>query len=82
VAESKAGKMEYRVDKNGIIHASIGKRSFDAGQLVDNASALIDAILKAKPAVSKGIYLKKISLSTTMGPGVRIDPSSVQKAAA
>jgi large subunit ribosomal protein L1 len=82
VSEGKAGKMEYRVDKNGIIHASIGKRSFDAGQLVDNASALIDAILKAKPAVAKGTYLKKISLSTTMGPGVRIDPSSVQKAAA
>ena len=81
VSESKAGKMEYRVDKNGIIHASIGKRSFEAGQLVDNATALIDAVIRAKPAVAKGTYLKKISLSTTMGPGVRIDPSSVEKAA-
>ncbi len=81
VSESKAGKMEYRVDKNGIIHASIGKRSFELAQLVANASALIEAIIKARPAVAKGTYLKKISLSTTMGPGVRVDPSTVEKAA-
>ncbi|MCP5056716.1 MAG: 50S ribosomal protein L1 [bacterium] len=81
VSENKAGKVEYRVDKNGIIHSSIGKRSFDADKLLANASALIDAIVKAKPAASKGIYLKKISISTTMGPGVHIDPSSVEKAA-
>jgi large subunit ribosomal protein L1 len=80
VAENKAGKVEYRVDKNGIIHAAIGKRSFEAGKLVDNASALIDAVLKAKPAAAKGTYLKKISLSTTMGPGLRVDPASVQAA--
>lgn len=81
VSENKAGKVEYRVDKNGIIHSSIGKRSFDAEQLLANAGALIDAIIKAKPAASKGVYLKKISISTTMGPGIHIDPSSVEKAA-
>ncbi len=81
VTENKAGKVEYRVDKNGIIHSSIGKRSFDAEKLLANASALIDAIIRAKPAVAKGTYLKKISISTTMGPGIRIDPSSVEKAA-
>jgi large subunit ribosomal protein L1 len=81
VSESKAGKVEFRVDKNGIIHASIGRKSFDAAKLADNATAIIDAVLKAKPAVAKGTYLKKIAISTTMGPGIRVDPSSVQKAA-
>jgi len=81
VSESKAGKVEFRVDKNGIIHASIGRKSFEAAKLADNATAIIDAVLKAKPAVAKGTYLKKIAISTTMGPGIRIDPSSVQKAA-
>ena len=81
VAENKAGKVEYRVDKNGIVHASIAKISFEAEQIAANASALIDAIVKAKPAAAKGTYLKKISLSTTMGPGIRIDPSSVERAA-
>jgi large subunit ribosomal protein L1 len=82
VSESKAGKVEYRVDKSGIIHVSIGKRSFAAEQLVENATALIDAVLRARPAAAKGTYLKKISLSTTMGPGVSVDPASVEKAAA
>lgn len=81
VSENKAGKVEYRVDKNGIIHVSIGKRSFEAEKLAANATALIDAVLKAKPAAAKGTYLKKISLSTTMGPAVRVDPSSIEKAA-
>jgi large subunit ribosomal protein L1 len=81
VSESKAGKVEFRVDKNGIIHASIGRKSFDATKLTDNATAVIDAVLKAKPAVAKGTYLKKIAISTTMGPGIRVDPSSVEKAA-
>jgi large subunit ribosomal protein L1 len=76
VCEQKAGKVEYRVDKTGIIHTSIGKKSFEPSQLLDNARALIDAVIKAKPAASKGIYLKKVSISTTMGPGVRIDPAS------
>ena len=75
VREQKAGKVEYRVDKSGIIHVSIGKRSFDAGQLAENAGTLIDVIAKAKPASSKGIYLQKISISTTMGPGLQIDPT-------
>ena len=81
VAENKAGKIEYRVDKNGIIHAPVGKRSFEASQIVENASALIDAVLRARPAAAKGTYLKKVSLSTTMGPGLRIDPSSLDRAA-
>jgi len=81
VSEHKAGKVEYRVDKAGIIHVAIGKRSFDAEKLVANASALIDAVAKAKPAASKGIYMKKVSVSTTMGPGIRIDPTSVAQAA-
>ena len=77
VREHKAGKVEYRVDKAGIIHASIGKCSFDVEKLVENASTLIDVVIKAKPAASKGTYLKKISVSTTMGPGIRVDPASV-----
>ena len=77
VREQKAGKVEYRVDKSGIVHASIGKRSFEPDQLVANASALIDAILKAKPSASKGVYMKKVSISTTMGPGIRLDPAAV-----
>ena len=81
VSESKAGKVEYRVDKAGIIHVSLGKHSFEADQIFDNATALIEAVLKAKPSAAKGTYLGKISLSTTMGPGIRVDPGSVQKAA-
>jgi large subunit ribosomal protein L1 len=77
VRENKSGKVEYRVDKNGIIHAAIGKRSFDTDKLLVNAKALLDAVIKAKPATSKGIYMKKIALSTTMGPGVLVDPSAV-----
>ena len=77
VREHKAGKVEYRVDKTGIIHVSIGKCSFEVDKLVENASMLIDVVIKAKPPASKGIYLKKISVSTTMGPGIRIDPASV-----
>jgi large subunit ribosomal protein L1 len=82
VSDQKAGKVEYRVDKTGIVHTSIGKKSFEPSQLLENARALIDAIIKAKPAASKGIYLKKISVSTTMGPGVRIDPANVSGKAA
>ncbi|MGH0031636.1 MAG: 50S ribosomal protein L1 [Myxococcota bacterium] len=82
VGENKAGKVEYRVDKTGIIHAVVGKRSFDAEKLVANAAALIDAVVRAKPAAAKGIYMKKISISTTMGPGIRVDPSSVPAAQA
>jgi len=82
VRENKAGKVEYKVDKAGIIHAVVGKKSFDTQKIVDNAAALIDAIMRAKPASAKGIYLKKITISTTMGPGIRIDPASLPAAAA
>ena len=77
VQENKAGKVEYRVDKAGTIHVVVGKRSFDADKLSENAAALITAVIKAKPASSKGIYMKKIAISSTMGPSFRIDPSSV-----
>ena len=76
VTEQKAGKVEFRVDKNGIVHCPIGKKSFEAPQLVGNAAAIMEAIKKAKPAASKGAYVKKIVISSTMGPGLRIDPSS------
>ena len=82
VRENKAGKVEYRVDKAGIVHVAVGKKSFEADQIAANAAAMIDAIVKAKPAAAKGVYLKKISISTTMGPGIRIDPASVPSAAA
>ena len=82
VSENKSGKVEYKVDKSGIIHASVAKASFDAQKIRDNAMALIEAVLRAKPASAKGVYVKKISLSTTMGPGLRIDPASVETAAA
>jgi large subunit ribosomal protein L1 len=82
VREQKAGKVEYRVDKSGIVHVSIGRRSFGAKELVENATALIDVVVRAKPPTSKGTYLKKISISSTMGPGIQIDPASVIQAAA
>ncbi len=73
VTEQKAGKVEYRTEKNGIIHVPIGKKSFDDGKLRQNVNAIINAIVKAKPASSKGTYLKTLTLSTTMGPGIAID---------
>jgi large subunit ribosomal protein L1 len=76
VSEQKSGKVEYRVDKSGIVHCAIGKKSFDAEKLYENASALIDVIAKAKPAATKGIYMKKIALSSTMGPGLKVDPGT------
>jgi large subunit ribosomal protein L1 len=78
VTESKSGKIEYRVEKAGIIHAPVGKVSFDADKLKGNIVALMEALIKAKPSTSKGTYLKKISLSSTMGPGVSIDVPAVQ----
>ena len=77
VGEQKSGKVEYRVEKAGIVHVSIGKRSFTVDQLVDNATTLIDALARAKPSSAKGTYMKRITISSTMGPGVRIDPASV-----
>jgi large subunit ribosomal protein L1 len=77
-----SGKVEYRVDKAGNIHTSVGKKSFETNQLVENAATIISAVIKAKPSASKGVYLKKISVSTTMGPGVRVDPLDVSSKAA
>lgn len=78
VAESKAGKIEFRVEKAGIIHASVGKKSFEADALRGNVLSLMEQLLRLKPASAKGTYLKSISISTTMGPGIKIDPSLVQ----
>lgn len=77
IADIKAGKVEYRVDKTAIIHVPIGKKSFDAAKLADNFSALMEAVIKAKPAAAKGQYVKSVSISSTMGPGVKINPSKV-----
>jgi large subunit ribosomal protein L1 len=77
VREIKAGKVEFRVDKTGIVHAPVGKTSFPAQSLIDNATALLDSIIKAKPAAAKGKYLRSITVSSTMGPGVRVDESRV-----
>lgn len=73
VEEQKAGKVEYRTEKNGIIHVPIGKSSFDDGKIRQNLNAIVNAIVKAKPASAKGTYLKTLTLSTTMGPGIKID---------
>jgi len=76
VEETKAGKVEYRVDKTGVIHVGIGKVSFDEDKIKDNATILIDAIMKAKPSTAKGRYVKKINLAATMSPGVLLDELS------
>ena len=77
VKEIKAGKVEFRVDKTGIVHAPVGKTSFTSQNLVDNASALIDSVVRAKPSAAKGKYLRTVTLSSTMGPGVRIDTTHI-----
>lgn len=77
VQEAKAGKVEYRVDKAGVVHCSIGRRSFDRDKLSANAKALILELVAKKPAAAKGTYLRSITLSSTMGPGVRVDTTSV-----
>jgi large subunit ribosomal protein L1 len=82
VAEIKAGKVEFRLDKTGIIHSPIGKISFSAEQLAGNAQALLAAVVKAKPASAKGKYVKKITLTSTMGPGVNIDQVEAEAAVA
>ena len=73
VAEVKAGKVEYRLDKTAIIHCPIGKKSFGAEKIAENFNALMDAIVKAKPAAAKGQYIKSVTLTSTMGPGVRVN---------
>jgi len=78
IREIKAGKVEFRVDKTGIVHAPVGKSSFPSQNLLQNAYTLVEAIVKAKPAAAKGKYLKSLTLSTTMGPAIRIDTASVE----
>ncbi len=77
VKECKSGKVEFRVEKAGIIHAPVGKVSFDGDKLKENILALVEALVKAKPSAAKGTYMKKISISSTMGPGVRVDVAEV-----
>jgi large subunit ribosomal protein L1 len=81
VRDIKAGKVEYRLDKAGIVHTIVGKASFDEIKLTENVTTLIDAIVRAKPAAAKGTYLRSITLTSTMGPGVKVDPSRVKAAA-
>jgi len=80
VRNAKAGQVQFRVDKAGIIHGTIGRRSFDSDKLKGNLAALLDALTKAKPASSKGIYLRKVAVSSTMGVGVRVDMQSLTAA--
>ena len=77
VRNAKAGQVQFRVDKAGIVHGTIGRRSFDTEKLQSNLAALVDALVKAKPATSKGVYLKKIAVSSSMGVGVRVDTQTI-----
>lgn len=77
LAEIKAGKVEYRLDKQNIIHTPIGKSSFGPEKLEENFKALMEAIVKAKPATAKGQYLKSVTLASTMGPGVKVNPALI-----
>ncbi len=79
VNEIKAGKVEFRVDKAGVVHAPIGRISFAADRLIANAHALMESVVKAKPAAAKGKYLRSITMSSTMGPGIDIDTSHVDE---
>lgn len=79
VSEAKAGKVEFRVERSGaIVHAPVGRKSFDENQIADNVRALVSALVKAKPAAAKGTYLRSVCISSTMGPGLRIDPTSIE----
>jgi large subunit ribosomal protein L1 len=79
IREIKAGKVEFRVDKTGIVHAPVGKTSFPTASLIANARALVESVVKAKPAAAKGRYLRSVTLSSTMGPGVSIDTAQVDE---
>jgi large subunit ribosomal protein L1 len=81
INEIRAGKVEYRVEKAGIVHVPVGKASFDENKLAENAKAVLESILKAKPASSKGKYLKNVTISTTMGPGIKMDTAAIEKIA-
>src|SRR2546423_15686207 len=80
VRESKAGKGEFRVEKAGIVHVPVGKASFDAKRLQDNVNTILDTIIRAKPATAKGTYLKGVTISTTMGPGIKLDAQAIANA--
>jgi len=77
VQEAKAGKVEYRVDKAGVVHCRIGRVSFDAEKLINNGKALLEDLLAKKPPSAKGVYVRSVGISSTMGPGVKIDPATV-----
>ena len=79
VKELKAGKVEFRVDKAGVLHAPIGKVSFGQDKLVENFRALLDAVMRLKPSTAKGTYLRNIAVASTMGPGVKVDPQEIRK---
>jgi large subunit ribosomal protein L1 len=81
IRDIKAGKVEYRLDKTAIVHTIVGKAQFDENQLLENVSALLDAIVRAKPAAAKGTYLKSVTLTSTMGPGVKVDPNRIKATA-
>jgi large subunit ribosomal protein L1 len=81
VAEFKAGRVEFRTDRGGVVHAPIGKVSFDVAKLVENFEALLDAVYRAKPEAAKGTYVRSITVSSTMGPGVRVNPAAPVRAA-
>lgn len=81
ITSVKAGQVEYKVDKAGIVHAPIGKSSFGKDKLKDNMTTLMDSIIRAKPATSKGVYLRSVTLSTTMGPGIKLDPNELHATA-
>ena len=81
IRDIKAGKVEFRLDKTGIIHTIVGKASFDEAHLIENVTTLLDAIVRAKPAAAKGTYLRSVTLASTMGPGVKVDPNRVKATA-
>ena len=78
VSEAKAGKVEFRAEKAGIVHAPVGKKSFEQDAIAANVTSLVNALVKAKPSAAKGTYIRSITLSSTMGPGIRIEPSSIE----
>lgn len=82
IRDIKAGKVEYRLDKSGIVHTIVGKASFDEAHLVENVTTLLDALVRAKPSAAKGTYLRSITLTSTMGPGVKVDPNRIRPTAA
>jgi large subunit ribosomal protein L1 len=81
IRDIKAGKVEYRLDKTAIIHTIVGKSQFEASALVENLMALLDAVVRAKPAAAKGTYIKSVTLTSTMGPGVKVDPNRIRATA-